>query len=183
MVGPRPATSTTATTSAASATSRSKSCFNFSNPITWAGRRKWRRRSWATRTGRNSGEELTNSFCRTDPEIAKAFARVTFTSDNRGDLASVDVPTLILQCSEDIIASPGSRRVRPSRYSEQRDGHPGSDRPLPQSQRAGRSHLRHAHIRLSAPLRDLRIDDFEDMFENAPCGYITLLDERPHRAR
>lgn len=51
------------------------------------------------------GEELTNSFCRTDPEIAKAFARVTFTSDNRGDLAKVKVPTLILQCSEDIIAS------------------------------------------------------------------------------
>ncbi len=52
------------------------------------------------------GEELTNSFCRTDPEIAKAFARVTFTSDNRADLPKVDVPTLILQCSEDIIAPP-----------------------------------------------------------------------------
>src|ERR1700761_3784541 len=51
------------------------------------------------------GEELTNSFCRTDPEIAKAFARVTFTSDNRADLGKIDVPTLILQCSEDIIAS------------------------------------------------------------------------------
>lgn len=51
------------------------------------------------------GEELTNSFCRTDPEIAKAFARVTFTSDNREDLARVAVPTLVLQCSEDIIAS------------------------------------------------------------------------------
>jgi sigma-B regulation protein RsbQ len=51
------------------------------------------------------GEELTNSFCRTDPEIAKAFARVTFTSDNRGDLAEIDIPTLILQCREDIIAS------------------------------------------------------------------------------
>jgi sigma-B regulation protein RsbQ len=51
------------------------------------------------------GEELTNSFCRTDPEIAKAFARVTFTSDNRRDLVGVDVPVLILQCSEDIIAS------------------------------------------------------------------------------
>ena len=50
-------------------------------------------------------EELTNSFCRTDPEIAKAFARVTFTSDNRGDLSKVTIPTLILQCSEDIIAS------------------------------------------------------------------------------
>src|ERR1700748_1117016 len=51
------------------------------------------------------GEELTNSFCRTDPEIAKAFARVTFKSDNRADLAKVDIPTLVLQCSEDIIAS------------------------------------------------------------------------------
>ena len=48
--------------------------------------------------------ELTNSFCRTDPEIAKQFARVTFMSDNRGDLARLDAPTLILQCSDDIIA-------------------------------------------------------------------------------
>jgi sigma-B regulation protein RsbQ len=51
------------------------------------------------------GQELTNSFCRTDPEIAKAFARVTFTSDNRTDLPRVAIPTLILQCSADIIAS------------------------------------------------------------------------------
>jgi len=50
-------------------------------------------------------EELTNSFCRTDPEIAKAFARVTFTSDNRKDLPRVTLPTLVLQSSEDIIAS------------------------------------------------------------------------------
>jgi sigma-B regulation protein RsbQ len=51
------------------------------------------------------GAELTNSFCRTDPDIAKHFARVTFTSDNRADLAKVQTPTLVLQCSEDIIAS------------------------------------------------------------------------------
>ena len=49
-------------------------------------------------------EELTNSFCRTDPDIARQFARVTFLSDNRGDLASVGVPTLVLQCSDDVIA-------------------------------------------------------------------------------
>jgi sigma-B regulation protein RsbQ len=49
-------------------------------------------------------EELTNSFCRTDPDIARQFARVTFLSDNRADLASVGVPTLVLQCSEDVIA-------------------------------------------------------------------------------
>ena len=50
------------------------------------------------------GEELTNSFCRSDPEIAAHFARVTFLSDNRADLADVKIPTLVLQCSEDAIA-------------------------------------------------------------------------------
>jgi sigma-B regulation protein RsbQ len=50
------------------------------------------------------GEELTESFCRADPEIARVFARATFLSDNRADLARVSTPTLILQCSEDIIA-------------------------------------------------------------------------------
>jgi sigma-B regulation protein RsbQ len=48
--------------------------------------------------------ELANSFCRTDPEIAKHFARVTFLSDNRSDLRSVKTPALILQCAEDSIA-------------------------------------------------------------------------------
>ena len=69
------------------------------------------------------GTELTNSFCRTDPAIASQFARVTFLSDNRDDLRSVRVPTLVLQCAEDVIAPdhvgafvqaqiPGSRMVR-----------------------------------------------------------------------
>jgi sigma-B regulation protein RsbQ len=50
------------------------------------------------------GQELTNSFCRTDPEIAKQFARVTFLSDVRADLARLTTPTLIVQCNDDIIA-------------------------------------------------------------------------------
>ncbi|WP_239014159.1 alpha/beta fold hydrolase [Archangium violaceum] len=50
------------------------------------------------------GEELTNSFCRTDPEIAKHFAHVTFLSDNRADLPKLKTPSLILQCSQDVIA-------------------------------------------------------------------------------
>jgi sigma-B regulation protein RsbQ len=69
------------------------------------------------------GEELTNSFCRTDPEIARHFAHVTFTSDNRDDLARVQTPALVLQCSDDVIAPtavgayvhehlPGSRLVQ-----------------------------------------------------------------------
>ena len=49
-------------------------------------------------------EELAASFCRTDPAIARSFARTTFLSDNRADLAEVSVPTLILECSRDAIA-------------------------------------------------------------------------------
>jgi sigma-B regulation protein RsbQ len=52
------------------------------------------------------GEELTNSFCRTDPAIARVFARATFLSDNRADLARVTVPTLVVQCARDAIAPP-----------------------------------------------------------------------------
>ncbi|MDQ0808924.1 sigma-B regulation protein RsbQ [Streptomyces sp. B3I7] len=68
------------------------------------------------------GQELTNSFCATDPDIARVFARTTFLSDSRDDLARVNVPTLVMECSEDVIAPrevgayvhaaiPGSRLV------------------------------------------------------------------------
>jgi sigma-B regulation protein RsbQ len=50
------------------------------------------------------GAELANSFCRADPDIASHFAHVTFFSDNRQDLGSVQIPVLILQCSDDVIA-------------------------------------------------------------------------------
>jgi len=50
------------------------------------------------------GAELTASFCRTDPEIARHFARVTFLSDNRADLPDVKIPCLVLQCANDAIA-------------------------------------------------------------------------------
>ena len=49
-------------------------------------------------------QELTNSFCRTDPEVAKQFARVTFLSDMRAQLTGLTTPTLIVQCNDDIIA-------------------------------------------------------------------------------
>lgn len=69
------------------------------------------------------GDELAQSFCRTDPNIARQFARVTFLSDNRADLPRVRTPSLILQCSHDAIAPeavgeymhrtlPGSELVR-----------------------------------------------------------------------
>ena len=49
-------------------------------------------------------EELTNSFCRVDPHIARIFARATFLSDNRADLAHVAVPTRVIECAQDVIA-------------------------------------------------------------------------------
>ena len=48
--------------------------------------------------------ELEQSFCRTDPAIARNFARVTFLSDNRRDLPRVTTPTLVVQCTDDVIA-------------------------------------------------------------------------------
>lgn len=50
------------------------------------------------------GQELTDSFCSTDPIIARQFAEATFFSDNRNDLKKNKIPTLLLQCSDDIIA-------------------------------------------------------------------------------
>ncbi|WP_133365805.1 alpha/beta fold hydrolase [Qipengyuania sediminis] len=69
------------------------------------------------------GERLTTSFCATDPDIARDFARATFFADNRADLERIDIPVLVLQCQQDIIAPesvgefvhariPGSRYVR-----------------------------------------------------------------------
>ncbi len=83
------------------------------------------------------GTELTNSFCRTDPEIARHFARVTFTSDNRADLADVRVPTLVLQCSEDAIAPDVVGDYVHRQHHRQHPGPPGRQRALPQPQRPG----------------------------------------------
>lgn len=63
-------------------------------------------------------EELVNSFCRTDPEIAKAFARVTFVSDNRADFPRCQARALVIQCKQDVIAQQGNVatiRINPPR--------------------------------------------------------------------
>lgn len=51
-------------------------------------------------------EELAGSFCRNNPAIARHFAKVTFTSDHRELLAHIATPTLILQCTDDVLAPP-----------------------------------------------------------------------------
>lgn len=48
--------------------------------------------------------ELNDSFCSTDPMVARVFARATFFSDNRSDLPRVSRPSLILQHDRDALA-------------------------------------------------------------------------------
>ena len=55
---------------------------------------------------RPSARSCASSFCRTDPTIARQFARTTFLSDNRADLARVRTPALVVQCREDVLAPP-----------------------------------------------------------------------------
>ncbi|MBM2575874.1 alpha/beta hydrolase [Jannaschia sp. Os4] len=55
------------------------------------------------------GQELVNSFCQADPDIAKHFAEVTFLSDHRADVKAVRQPTLVLQCRDDILVPPPVR--------------------------------------------------------------------------
>ena len=64
------------------------------------------------------GAELTESFCRTDPDIQRRFARATFLSDNREDLGRVTTPALVLQCSDDIIAPDAVGRYVHERLSD-----------------------------------------------------------------
>ena len=123
------------------------------------------------------GEELTNSFCRTDPEIAKRFARTTFLADNRADLAGVTARCLVLQCAEDVIAPPAVGEY--------------VHRHLPNSELVLMKATGHCP-NLSAPEETISAinaflardggrprtwvqpsDDFEDLFENAPCGYLS----------
>ncbi|QFU10029.1 Sigma factor SigB regulation protein RsbQ [Rhodobacteraceae bacterium THAF1] len=52
------------------------------------------------------GEELVDSFCRTDPDIARHFAKVTFLHDHRAEVKDIKQPTLILQCHDDVLVPP-----------------------------------------------------------------------------
>ena len=67
----------------------------------------WSMQMAPTITGRPadapSTVELTQSFCRTDPQIASHFGRVTFFADRRADFEKAACPTLILHCDKDAL--------------------------------------------------------------------------------
>eukprot|EP01013_Petalomonas_cantuscygni_P004879 TRINITY_DN15338_c0_g1_i1.p2 TRINITY_DN15338_c0_g1~~TRINITY_DN15338_c0_g1_i1.p2 ORF type:complete len:267 (-),score=70.09 TRINITY_DN15338_c0_g1_i1:31-831(-) len=57
--------------------------------------------------GGPAADDLTQSFCQTDPDVARHFGRVTFMSDRRADVPRTNRPALILQCSDDLLAPVG----------------------------------------------------------------------------
>jgi hypothetical protein len=65
------------------------------------------------------GEELSHSFCSTDPVVARNFAKALFFSDNRADLKYNTIDALVLQCSEDMIAPLKVRRLSRSKFTSQ----------------------------------------------------------------
>ena len=176
------------TTSAASPRPTSTSCWSRWRATTSAGRRAMAPVIMGNADRPELGQELTESFCRTDPEIARRFAEVTFLSDNRADLARVAHP----DAGAAVHATTSSPRTRSAEYVRRRrsptarwcvlDG----DRPLPEPQRArgdrrrdprrscevltGVTGARPAQEAFHAALLE---DDPEQLYERAPCGYLS----------
>ena len=100
------------------------------------------------------GEELTASFCATDPRIARQFAEVTFTSDNRADLPGVTVPVLVLQCTNDAIAPVSVGEYVAEQMPNASLRHARSDRALPSPQRSGTHDRRDQRVRRSRLSRE-----------------------------
>ena len=114
------------------------------------------------------GEELTASFCRTDPEIAARFARVTFMSDNRADLATRHGAHARAAVQRRRDRARRGRRVRARADPRLGARADGGDRPLPEPERAAGDDRRDPGVRLSRSPRAPRT-----CYENAPCGYLS----------
>ena len=122
-------------------------------------------------------QELEASFCSTDPVIARRFAEVTFFGDNRDDLPRVPVPSLILQCAEDLIAP-----VEVGHYLH---------RHLPDStlrllEATGHCpHMSHPEETIQAMKEYLnplaaagqRINRMDSLLDTAPCGFLSFADD------
>lgn len=53
--------------------------------------------------GMPEASKLTQSFCQTDPRIARHFGRITFHTDQRAALSRAACPSLILHCTNDTL--------------------------------------------------------------------------------
>ena len=136
------------------------------------------------------GEELTNSFCRTDPEIARHFARVTFCPTTAPTCARVAVPTLILQCSRRRHRAAVGRALRHRQIAGSTlvdldaTGHcPNLSAPeetvaaiagflVVTAECRGRRR-RPTGRRASQGAAAVPEDSADDLYEHAPCGYLS----------
>lgn len=148
------------------------------------------------------GQELAASFCATDPDMARVFARTTFLSDSREDLKTVAVPTLVLECTQDVIAPREVGAYVHAAIPGNAAGHAGGDRALsPTECSAGHSRGDHRLHRADPMMcrtdqdqdqdpereqdkgteatgvafTDLLEDSAEELYEQAPCGYLSTL--------
>ena len=138
--------------------------------------------------------ELEASFCSTDPVIAKNFAEATFFADNRGDLAAVEVPSLIMQCSDDMIAPSSGWRLSESGDAGEHARESARNGSLPAHESSRRDHRRHSRVSTnageprasSAQLRDARCERarmtdearaLDPLLDEQPCGFISFADD------
>ena len=125
--------------------------------------------------------ELEQSFCATDPKIARRFAEITFLSDNRADFPKLQVPALILQCTDDMIAPIAVGEWLARADSAEYLPHFESDGPLPAHERARRDDRGHERISRSAgrclTTGQMPEPAMDSLLDRAPCGYIAFSDE------
>lgn len=125
-------------------------------------------------------EELKDSLCRMDPGIARQFARVTFLSDNRDDLPKLKTRSLVLQCSDDAIAPQQVGEYVHDQLSNSElvvmhaTGHCPHLSAPEETVAAIRAFASSAPVAAaSAPDDAYPTESAEDLYENAPCGYIS----------
>ena len=133
------------------------------------------------------GDELTDSFCRTDPAMALVFARTTFLSDNRADLRRVSVPTLVIECAHDTLAPREVGNYVRSAHRRQQlvtldaTGHcPHLSAPEATAEAiaafardAPRAPNQPAASGAASSAQFVADNDVDDLYENAPCGYVS----------
>ena len=113
-------------------------------------------------------DELADTFCRTDPECARVFARTTFLSDNRADLARIPLPTLVIECSRGRHRPARGGRLCPRARPGKPAGHAGCDGTLPARQCPGRNRIGDSEL-CPDTVTDRSVENF---WNTAPSGHV-----------
>jgi sigma-B regulation protein RsbQ len=129
-------------------------------------------------------EELRDSFCRMNPAIARQFARVTFLSDSREHLPNVTTHSLVLQCSEDVVAAEQvgeyvHQQLPNSEFIQMHAaGHCPHLSDPDETIGAIRAFVTSAAVPETTVTRDGAVEEnVEDLYENAPCAYVSTRED------